>query len=140
VDYAVLYNALSDYDWSSLYNETAVDTTVGRFKSCCNSSHRFSFFLDTSKSINILLGSFVKSKAYIKKIIFIHVTSSKRLFYDKISFYHKLVKETTKNNRFRWLKSVEENPKSHSKQFWKYVSQFRKINTDLIHLETSMVF
>lgn len=41
-DYAVLYNALSNYDWSSLYNETAVDAIVDMFKRCCNSSHRFS--------------------------------------------------------------------------------------------------
>jgi hypothetical protein len=29
-DYALLYNALSNYDWSSLYNETSVDATVDR--------------------------------------------------------------------------------------------------------------
>jgi hypothetical protein len=27
-DYAVLYNALSTYVWSSLYNETSVDAAV----------------------------------------------------------------------------------------------------------------
>jgi hypothetical protein len=29
-DYAVLYNALSIYDWSSLYNETSVEAAVDR--------------------------------------------------------------------------------------------------------------
>jgi hypothetical protein len=29
-NYAVLYNVLSNYDWSSLYNETSVDAAVDR--------------------------------------------------------------------------------------------------------------
>jgi hypothetical protein len=33
------------------------------------------------------------------------------------------------------LKSVDENLKSHPNQFWKYILQFRKKNSDLIHLE-----
>jgi hypothetical protein len=30
VDYAVLYNDLSNYDWPSVYNETSADTAAGR--------------------------------------------------------------------------------------------------------------
>jgi hypothetical protein len=29
-NHAVLYNALSNYDWSSLYNETSVDAAIDR--------------------------------------------------------------------------------------------------------------
>jgi hypothetical protein len=38
---------------------------------------------------------------------------------------------------FYWFNSVAENLKSHPKQFWKYVSQFMKTNTDLIHLQNN---
>jgi hypothetical protein len=33
------------------------------------------------------------------------------------------------------VSSVDEKLKSHPKQVWKYLSQFRKTVTDLIHLE-----
>jgi hypothetical protein len=50
-------------------------------------------------------------------------------------FFCKLVKMTIETDRFHWLKSSDKNLKSHPKQFWKYVSQFRKKNADLLHLE-----
>jgi hypothetical protein len=49
------------------------------------------------------------------------------------------VKATVKTGRFPWLKSVDKNLKSHPKQFWKYVSQFKKKSTDLIRLDVDGV-
>jgi hypothetical protein len=53
------------------------------------------------------------------------------------SFYRNLllVKVTIKNDRLKWLKSVDENLKSQPKQFWKYVASFRKRNSNSIELE-----
>jgi hypothetical protein len=45
----------------------------------------------------------------------------------------KLVKY--KDHRFRWFKLVNENLTSRRKQFWIHVSQCRKTDTDLIHIE-----
>jgi hypothetical protein len=42
-------------------------------------------------------------------------------FCDRFPFYRKLVKRTIKSDRFRWLKSVDENLKFHPQQFWMYV-------------------
>jgi hypothetical protein len=43
-NYAVLYNALYNYDWSSLYNETSVDSAVDRLN------------FAVTQAINILIG------------------------------------------------------------------------------------
>jgi hypothetical protein len=56
-------------------------------------------------------------------------------FYDKFCFYQKWVKTTINTDRSRWLKSINENLKSHPNQFWKSVSQFRENNTDVTHLD-----
>jgi hypothetical protein len=53
----------------------------------------------------------------------------------KFSYYRKLVKATVKADRFHWLQTVDENLKSHPKQFWKNVSQIRKKSADLTHLD-----
>jgi hypothetical protein len=42
------------------------------------------------------------------------------------SYYRKLVKTTIKTDRLRWLKSVDDNLKAKPKDFWKYVSKFKK--------------
>jgi hypothetical protein len=47
-------------------------------------------------------------------------------FYDKFALYRKLVKNTIKYDRLRWLKSINNNIKSQPQHFWKYVSNFRK--------------
>jgi hypothetical protein len=51
------------------------------------------------------------------------------------SFYRKLVKATIKTDKLRWLKSIDENLKSQLKQFWKYVTSFRKRNSTYIQPE-----
>jgi hypothetical protein len=50
-------------------------------------------------------------------------------------FYWKSLKTSIKSDRYGWLKFVDENLKCRPKQFWKYVSQFWKKTTDLIHLD-----
>ncbi|PNF36765.1 hypothetical protein B7P43_G11156, partial [Cryptotermes secundus] len=56
-------------------------------------------------------------------------------FYDRFSYYRKLVKNTIKSDRLRWLKTVDNNLKSQPQHFWKYISNFRKHRSGSIHLE-----
>jgi hypothetical protein len=63
---------------------------------------------------------------YIIKKNYLHLRFKKKpsdYFYDKFAFYRKLVKNTIKSDRLGWLKSINNNLKSH---FWKYLSNFRK--------------
>lgn len=60
---------------------------------------------------------------------------SANYFYSKFSFYCKLVKATIKSERLGWLKTTDENLKLQPKQFWKYMTSFRKINSTSIQLE-----
>jgi hypothetical protein len=69
------------------------------------------------------LKSYIKKKNYFYRCYKKFKTDS---FYDKFSSYRKLVKSTIKSDRSRWLKSIDENLKSHPQQFWKYVSQYRE--------------
>jgi hypothetical protein len=74
-----------------------------------------------------------KLNAYIKKKNNFRRRYQTDCFYGKFLFHRKSVKTTIKPDRVRCLKSADENLKCHPKQFWKYVSQFRKKNTDLLH-------
>jgi hypothetical protein len=47
-------------------------------------------------------------------------------FYDRFAYYRKLVKNTIKSDRLRWLKSIYNNLKSQPQHFWKYISHFGK--------------
>jgi hypothetical protein len=65
-------------------------------------------------------------------------TLSKKIKFGYLSlkfFYRKLVKATINCDRLSWLKSLDENLKLQPKQFWKYVTSFRKINYTSIQLE-----
>jgi hypothetical protein len=127
-DYAVLYNALSTYDWSSLYNETSADAAVDRLNVAAPSGYIKKHTYPTWFSGKLKVNN--KKNNYFYR----HYKKCKAdCFYDRFSFHCKLIKTTIKTDRFRWLKSVDENLKSHPKQFWKYVSQFRKRNTCLIY-------
>jgi hypothetical protein len=79
------------------------------------------------------------AKWKVIKIIFVDVTEIKDSSYDIFSLDRKLIKTVSKCERFRWLISVDESWKSHPKQFWKHISQFKKKNTDLIHLDIDPV-
>jgi hypothetical protein len=54
---------------------------------------------------------------------------------DVSSCYRKLVKITIKTDRLRWLKSVCDNLKTKPKNFWKYVSKFKKNDHVVTHLQ-----
>jgi hypothetical protein len=142
-DYTVLYNALSTYDRSSPYNETSVDVAVNRLNVAVTQAIDLavpSGYIKKHKYPACFSG---KLKTCIKKNDYFYGRYKKfktQYFYDKFSFYRKLVKTTIKTEGFGWLKSVDENLKSHPKQFWKYVSQFRKKNTDLIEIEIDGIF
>jgi hypothetical protein len=59
---------------------------------------------------------------------------------DKFSFYQKLVNKTIKSDRSDWLKYINKNLRSHPQQFWTYISQHKKKNNDLTHLDVDGVF
>jgi hypothetical protein len=66
-DYVVLYNALSTYIWSSLYNETSVDAAVNRLNVAVTQAMISLFLLDTLQCIHILIGfqeNYIKKKNY----------------------------------------------------------------------------
>jgi hypothetical protein len=63
--------------------------------------------------------------------------------YSKFCYYGKLVKSTTKSDRLVCLKSVDGNLKYQPKQFWNYLSKYRKdsdssaqFQVDGIHVTT----
>jgi hypothetical protein len=118
-DYTLLYNILSTYDWSFIYSITSVDDAV--------------------TSLNIVFLNAIDQAiphGFIRKSKFPHLFSSalryniwkkdyyyRRLkkknsdyFYNKFSFYRKLVKATIKSDRLRWLKSIDDNLKSQPKK------------------------
>jgi hypothetical protein len=109
----VLYNALSNYDWSSLYNKTSVDATVDRLNVAVTQAIDLavpSGHINKHKYYAWFSG---KLKAYIKRNYF-HRRYKKyksACFDQKFPYYQKLVKAIVKTDRFRWLKSVDENLK-----------------------------
>jgi hypothetical protein len=114
-DYSMLYNALSNYDWSSLYNKTSADAAVGRLNVAVTQAIDLTVPSGHIKKHTYPTRFFGKLKAYIIKKNDFHRRYKKHkadCFYDKCSYYQKLVKATVKTDRFRWLKSVDENLKS----------------------------
>jgi hypothetical protein len=125
---------LAIYDWSSLYNETSVDAAVYILNVAVTQAIDLavpSGHIKKHKYPNWFSG---KLKVYIKKNYFYRrYKKYKAVFYDKYSFYRKLVTATIKPH------FVNKNLKSHPKQFWEYESQFRKTNTGLIHFEINYI-
>jgi hypothetical protein len=136
-NYTLLYNLLSTYDWSSVYETSDVDIAVASLNAAVNDAmeraiprgyscmskfpHWFSHIL----------------RYYIAKKNYFHRRFKKKpnyYFYDSFSFYRKLVKNTIKSDRLRWLKSIDNNLKSRPQHFWKYVSNFRKHRSGSIQL------
>jgi hypothetical protein len=87
-DYAVLYDALSTHDWSSLYNEISVNAAVDRVDVAVTQAVDLALPSGYIKMHKYPARFTGKLNAYIKRtIIFIDVTRSIRLFYDRFSFY-----------------------------------------------------
>ncbi|PNF21153.1 hypothetical protein B7P43_G05118, partial [Cryptotermes secundus] len=108
-NYALLYNILSTYDWSSVYETSSVDVAVASLSVAVRSAmeqaipcgyrykskypHWFSYTL----------------RYYITKKNYFHCRFKKNpsdYFYDRFTYHRKLVKNTIKSDRLRWLKSV----------------------------------
>jgi hypothetical protein len=60
-------------------------------------------------------------------------------FYHSFAYYRKLLKNTIKSDRLKWLKSIDNNLKSQTQQFWKYISNFRKHRLGSIQLEVDVI-
>jgi hypothetical protein len=75
---------------------------------------------------------------YTAKKNYFHCYFKKRpsdYFYNKFTYYRKLVKYTIKSDRLRGPKSTDNNLKSQPQYFWKYMSSFRKHRSGSIQLE-----
>lgn len=136
-DYTLLYNTLLSHDWSSLYSESSVDAAVDRLNDVIIKAINLAVPIGRVSKHKYPAWFSSRLKTYINKKNYFHRRYKQfktDCFYDKFSFYRKLVKSTLKSDRSRWLNSVDENLKSHPQQFWKYVSQYRKKNSDATHL------
>jgi hypothetical protein len=137
-DYMLLYNTLSNCDWSCILNKDPVDSAV------------YNFTASVSEAINKAI-PFVKPKnstfphwfpKSLKKLhqeknqFFKKYKKSKSDYYYSIfSYYHKLVKITIKADRFDWLKTIDNNLKTQPKHFWKYISKFKKNDQSAAQIE-----
>jgi hypothetical protein len=54
--------------------------------------------------------------------------------YNAYSYYRKLVKTTVKTNRLCCLNSMDDDLKTQPKNFWNYVSKFKKNDYEEYHL------
>jgi hypothetical protein len=113
-NYTLLYSILSTYDCSSVYETSSVDAVVTSLNAAVRRA---------MEQANSLPGSPIHEG---KKNYFLRRFKNKpsEYFYDRFSYYRKLVKNTIKSNRLTWLKSVDNNLKSRPQNFWKYVSNF----------------
>jgi hypothetical protein len=138
-NYALLYNILSSFDWSSVYGTTTVDAAV----TCLNTAVQDAMEIAIPRGIanpNLKYPHWYSSslRYYIKKKNYYYRRFKKKktdCLYEKFSYYRKLVKATVKSDRLRWFKYVDKNLESQPKQFWKYVASFRKRNSYSIQLE-----
>jgi hypothetical protein len=106
----MLYNALSTYDWSSLYNEASVDTAVARLNAVVTQATDLappSGYIKKHKYPAWFSG---KLKACIKKKNYFSRRYKKykaHCFCDRFSFYCKLVETTNKTDFFGSYLSME---------------------------------
>jgi hypothetical protein len=100
-DYVVLYNPLSTYDGSSLYNETSAGAAVAKATDLAVPSgyikkHKYLAWFSGKLKVNI------KKKNYFYRR---YKKYKADCFYDKFSFHSKWDKTTIKTGRYRWHKS-----------------------------------
>jgi hypothetical protein len=108
----LLYNILSACDWSSVYETTSVDIAVGSLKSAVRGAMEQAIprgYNCKSKFPHWFLYTLRYCTA---KRNYFHRRFKKKpsdYFYDRFAYYRKLVKNTIKTDRLRWLKSIGNN-------------------------------
>jgi hypothetical protein len=119
----LLYNTLTTYDWSSLYNETSVDSAVARLIVTVTQA-----ILKAVRTVSLKKSKFpvwfsenIKYYIYKKKNKFFRCFKNCRFkyCYDKFSSYCRLVEATIKSDILKWLKSIDNNLKINLVHFWK---------------------
>jgi hypothetical protein len=143
-NYTLLYNLLSTYDWSSVYETTSVDTAVASLNAAVRDAMEDAIPRGYSRKFKFPPWFSHTLRHYIAKKNYFHRRFKMKpsdYFYDRFALYRKLVKSTIKSDRLRRLKSIDNNLKSQPQHFWKYVSNFRKhrshsfqLNVDGMHL------
>jgi hypothetical protein len=102
-NYTLLYNVLSTYDWSSVYETISVDVAVASLSAAMEQAIPRGY---SCKSKFPAWFSYTL-RHYIAKKNYFHRRFKKKppyYFYDRFVFYRKLVKNTIKSYRLRWLK------------------------------------
>jgi hypothetical protein len=123
-----------------VYGTTSVESAVACLNAAVQDAMEHAIprgFTNANSKFPHWYSSTLKYNIGKKKLFFTDVKKKKKsdCLYQKFSFCRKFVKATIKSDRLRYLKSVDENLKSQSKQFWKYVASFRKRNSNSIQLE-----
>jgi hypothetical protein len=100
------------YDWSRVYETSSVNVAVTSLSAPVRGA----------MEQTIPRGYTCKSKFPPFKKKYFHRRFKKKpsdYFYDRFAFYRKLIKNTIKSDRLRWLKSIDNNLKSQPQHFWK---------------------
>jgi hypothetical protein len=102
------------YDWSFMYSITSVEDAVTSLNTAVLNAIDQAIphgFIRKSKfphwSSSALRHNIRKKDYYYRRF-----KKNSDYFYNKFSFYRKLVKATIKSDRLRWLKSIDDNLKS----------------------------
>jgi hypothetical protein len=121
-DYLLLYNTLSNCDWSCVLNETSINSAVYKITACVSNLLMMPFRLKDQKVILFLTGSpnllfiTIRNKSVFKK----YKKPNSDYYYSIFSYYRKLIKTTIKAKRLIWLKSIDENLRTQPKHIWRY--------------------
>jgi hypothetical protein len=119
-NYTLLYNILTTYDWSSVYETTSVDTAVANLNAAVRGAMEHAIPRGYSRKSKFPPWSSHTLRHYIAKKNYIHRRFKKKpsdYFYERFGLYRKLVKSTIKSDRLRWLKSIDNKLKSQPQHF-----------------------
>jgi hypothetical protein len=128
-NYTLLYNILSAYDLSSVYKTSSVDGAVSSIKVAVSGAMEQAISRGYGcKSKFPHWFSYILRYYIIKKNDFHRRCKRKPsdYFYNKFAYYRKLVKNTIRFDRLRWLKSTDNNLKSQPQHFWEIHIYFQK--------------
>jgi hypothetical protein len=125
----LLYNVLRHSDLSCVLNENSVDAAINNLTAIVREAVNLTIPYVRPKNSAFLL--------WFSKLLICYIQKKNQRFrkykkskfdnhYSAFTYYRKLVKTTIKTDRLLWVQSVEDNLKTSPKDFWKYVSRFKK--------------